>query len=138
TRDRPNENLAREFLELFALGEGHYTEQDVREVARALTGWQEDLSGKEVRFVARQHDDGPKVILGARGNWGEEDVVRIVCRQPAAALHMARRLYRTFVSDTDDAPVQLLEPLAEAMTLDGDVVIARGIEVVLRSRLFYS
>jgi uncharacterized protein (DUF1800 family) len=138
TRDRPNENLAREFLELFALGEGHYSEQDVREVARALTGWQEDYSSRELHFVANQHDDGPKVILGARGNWGQEDVVRLVCRQPAAALHMARRLYRTFVSDTEEPPVQLLGPLAEAMRSDGDVAIGRGIEVLLRSRLFHS
>jgi uncharacterized protein (DUF1800 family) len=138
TRDRPNENLAREFLELFALGDGHYTEQDVREVARALTGWQDDGLGQGMRFVVHQHDAGPKVILGTRGNWGEADVVRIVCRQPAAALHMARRLYRTFISDTDDPPVQLLEPLAEAMRKDGDVAIDRGVEIVLRSRLFHS
>ena len=138
TRDRPNENLAREFLELFALGEGHYTEQDVREVARALTGWQEDGTGQEMRFVIRQHDAGPKVILDACGNWGEADVVRIVCRQPAAALHIARRLYRTFISDTDDLPVQLLEPLADAMRTGGDVAIDRGLEGVLHSRLFHS
>jgi uncharacterized protein (DUF1800 family) len=138
TRDRPNENLAREFLELFALGEGHYTEPDVREVARALTGWQEDGLGQELHFAVQQHDIGPKVILGARGKWGEADVVRIVCGQPAAALHTARRLYRTFISDTDDVPVQLLEPLADAMRTDGDVAIDRGLEVVLRSRLFHS
>ncbi|MCI0460268.1 MAG: DUF1800 domain-containing protein [Gemmataceae bacterium] len=138
TRERPNENLGREFLELFALGEGHYTEQDVREVARALTGWQADPGDRaKPYFNARRHDDGPKTILGATGNWGEEDVVRIACRQPDAARHIARRLFRTFVSDTDEVPDSLLEPLAEAMRVDGDVDVARGIEVVLRSRLFH-
>jgi uncharacterized protein (DUF1800 family) len=134
-KGRPNENLGREFLERFALGVGHYTEQDVREVARALTGWE---GYRELRFAADLHDDAPKVILGARGNWGEEDVVRLACRQPAAALHVARRLYCTFVCDTDEASDPLLETLAEAMRMDGDVDVARGIEIVLRSRLFHS
>ncbi len=138
TRDRPNENMAREFLELFSLGEGHYSEPDIREAARALTGWQAEAAGKTMRYVTSQHDGGPKTILGARGNWGEQDLVRIVCRQPAAALHTARRLYRTFISDTDEPPVQLLEPLAQTMRADGDVAVDQGIEVVLRSRLFHS
>lgn len=138
TRERPNENLGREFLELFALGEGQYTERDVREVARALTGWQDEVSGNRPRFVASQHDDGPKTILGAWGNWGETDVVRIVCHHAAAALHIARRLFRTFISDTDDPPAALISSLAEAMRLDGDVDVARGIDVVLRSRLFHA
>jgi uncharacterized protein (DUF1800 family) len=138
TRERPNENLGREFLELFALGEGRYTEQDVREVARALTGWQADAGSREKPyFNTRRHDDGPKAILGVTGNWGEADVVRIVCHRPNAARHIARRLFGTFISDTDPAPDALLEPLAEAIRVDGDVDVGRGIELVLRSRLFH-
>jgi uncharacterized protein (DUF1800 family) len=138
TRERPNENLGREFLELFALGEGHYTEPDVREVARALTGWQADAGNREKPyFNARRHDDTPKTILGATGNWGEADVVRIVCGQPDAARHIARRLFRIFISDTDPIPDALLEPLAATMRLDGDVDVARGLERILRSRLFH-
>ena len=139
TRERPNENLGREFLELFSLGEGHYSERDVREVARALTGWQAD-GGERAKpeFKPRRHDDGAKTILGETGNWAEADVVRIVCRRPDVGRHSARRLYRTFVSDTAEAPADLLEPLAEAMRVDGDVDIRRGIELVLRSRLFHS
>ena len=64
--------------------------------------------------------------------------MRIACRQPAAATHIARRLYRTFVSDTDEPTPELLAPLAEAMRVEGDVDVARGIEMVLRSRLFHS
>jgi len=65
-------------------------------------------------------------------------VVRIVCGQPATATHIARRLYRTFVSDTDEPSSELLAPLADAMRVQGDVDVARGIELVLRSRLFHS
>ena len=64
--------------------------------------------------------------------------MRIACRQPAAATHIARRLYRTFISDTDQPSADLLAPLADAMRVDGDVDVARGIEFVLRSRLFHS
>jgi uncharacterized protein (DUF1800 family) len=139
-KDNPNENLGREFLELFALGEGNYSEQDVRECARALTGWQTDDGVPESRytFVAAEHDAGAKTILGQRGKWGSADIVRIACRQPAAAVHIARRLYRTFISDTELPAKELLEPLARAMRVEGDVDVARGIEIVLRSRLFHS
>jgi uncharacterized protein (DUF1800 family) len=139
TKDQPNENLAREFLELFALGISHYTERDVREAARALTGWREaDSQRHEDRLDPGEFDAGPKTILGATGPWGPEDVVRIACRQPAAAAHIARRLYRTFVSDTDEPSAELLAPLADAMRIRGDVDVAKGIEAVLRSRLFHS
>jgi uncharacterized protein (DUF1800 family) len=139
-RGDPNENLAREFLELFALGEGHYSEDDIRQVARALTGWREvsGATGPVIRYVPAYHDDGPKTILGARGPWGDKDVVRLVCQQPAAAMHIARRLYLHFISDTEPPPTsKLLEPLAEVMRVDGDVDLSRGLERLLRSRLFY-
>jgi uncharacterized protein (DUF1800 family) len=139
TKAQPNENLAREFLELFALGEGNYSERDVREVARALTGYREiDFQQKRDGFDPGDHDAGPKTILGRTGPWGRDDVVRIVCRQPAAATHIARQLYRTFLSDTDEPSSDLLAPLADAMRALGDVDVARGIEFVLRSRLFHS
>ena len=139
TKVQPNENLAREFLELFALGEGNYTERDVREAARALTGWREvDFQQKRDGFDPGDHDDGTKTILGETGPWGRDDVVRIACRRPAAAVHVARRLFRTFVSDTEPPGPELLAPLADAMRTDGDVDVARGIELVLRSRLFHS
>jgi len=139
TKTQPNENLAREFLELFALGEGHYSERDVREVARALTGYREiDFQQKRDAFDPGDHDSGAKTILGQTGPWGRDDVVRIVSGQPAAAMHIARRLYRTFVSDTDEPSSELLAPLADAMRVQGDVDVARGIERVLRSGLFHS
>ncbi len=139
TKAQPNENLAREFLELFALGEGHYSERDVQETARALTGWHEvDSQQHRDQFDPGDFDDGPKTILGETGKWGLDDVVRITCRQPAAATHIARRLYGTFISNTNEASPGLLAPLADAMRVEGDVDVARGIELVLRSRLFHS
>jgi uncharacterized protein (DUF1800 family) len=138
TRANPNENLAREFLELFALGEGNYTERDVRETARALTGWREfDNQNHLDQFVAEEFDQGPKTILGTTGAWGLDDVVRIACLKPAAATHVARRLYHTFISNTDEPSQETIAPLAAAMRIDGDVDVSKGIEFLLRSRLFH-
>ena len=135
----PNENLAREFLELFALGVGNYDERDVRETARAFTGWRRtDYQPLRAGFVAEDHDQGAKTILGQTGDWGQDDVIRIVCSRPAAAEHVARRLYRTFVADVEEPSPELIGPLADAMRIEGDVDVARGIELILRSRLFHS
>lgn len=135
----PNENLAREFLELFALGEGHYSESDVRETARALTGIREvgPFSNQEI-LDSSDLDDGPKTILGRTGPWRRDDVVRIACEQPAAATRIAWRLYRTFISDTDEPSAELLAPLADALRAPGDVDVSRGLDFLLRSALFHS
>ncbi len=120
TKSHPNENLGREFLELFALGEGHYSERDVREASRALTGWSEvDFQKHRDQLDPGEFDDGTKTILGETGPWGLDDLVRIACRQPAAATHIARRLYRTFIADTDRPTDALLAPLADAMRVQG-------------------
>jgi uncharacterized protein (DUF1800 family) len=136
---QPNENLAREFLEFFALGEGNYTEADVRAAARALTGWQESPSRSDgILFDEDAHDTGSKIFLGQNGSWGLDDVVRIACALPSAATHIARRLFRTFIADVVEPPPGLLERLAAALRVDGDVDVARGIELILHSRLFFS
>jgi uncharacterized protein (DUF1800 family) len=139
TKKNPNENLAREFLELFALGVGNYDERDVRETARAFTGWhQTNYTPLAAALEPEDHDAGPKTILDQTGDWGQDDVVRIVCGRPAAAEHMARRLYRTFVADVEEPSRELIGPLADAMRVEGDVDVAKGIELILRSRLFHS
>ena len=139
SKAQPNENLGREFLERFALGEGRYTERDVREAARALTGWREvDFQQHRDQLDTGEFDDGAKTILGETGNWGLDDLVEIACRQPAAATHIARRLYHTFISNTDTPSADLLAPLADAMQTKDDVEVATGIDFVLRSRLFQS
>jgi len=135
----PNENLAREFLEFFALGVGNYSEQDVREAARALTGWHRVYNlPKNIKFQVTLHDARNKTIAGETGPWGYEDLVRIACAQPAAARRIAWRLWRTFISEVDEPTGELLEGLAATMRAEGDVDVARGLEVLLRSRLFHS
>ncbi len=93
-RGSPNENFARELLELFTLGEGHYSEQDVREVARAFTGWTE-RDGR-FRFDPRRHDAGTKTVLGVEGEFDGDDVLEILLRQEACAAHLARKLILYF------------------------------------------
>ncbi len=106
---------------------------------RRITGWiKVDSQQHRTHFAPTDHDSGTKTILGETGNWGLDDVVRIACRQPSAATHIARRLYRTFISDTDTPSAELLVPLADAMRTEGDVDVGQGIEIVLRSQLFHS
>ncbi len=106
-RDHPNENFAREVMELFVLGEGAYGEEDVREVARAFTGWRLNRATGSFRFGEGAHDDGEKVILGQRGRWRGEDALRILLEQPAASRHVARRLWREFAAmEPDPAGVE--------------------------------
>ncbi len=138
-RSSVNENLAREFFELLALGVGNYSEQDVRESARALTGWQRvPERTKELKYLESMHDPGEMTILDHTGNWRDEDVVRIASAQPAAAQRIAWRLWRTFVSNVDEPTPELLEGLAATMRVDGDVDVSHGLETLLRSRLFHS
>jgi uncharacterized protein (DUF1800 family) len=108
-KGKPNENYARELMELFSLGVGNYTERDIREAARAFTGWH--IDGETFHFDARSHDSGPKTVLGQTGAWDGGDVVRIVLGQPAAARFLVRKLYHFLISEKADPPPALLEPL---------------------------
>ncbi len=97
---RPNENLSRELMELFTLGEGHYTENDIKQGARALTGYH--VSDNDFVFRERQHDDGAKAILGRRGTYDGDDFVELLLRRPQCSRYIAFKLYRHFVADVDD------------------------------------
>ncbi len=133
-KGHPNENLARELMELFTLGVGHYTEPDVKEAARALTGW----SGAEGSFHedAAVHDDGDKSILGSRGRWSGGDLVKILLDQPATAERLAWRLCRGFFGEGAIAPgsVSALGEGLRARRLD----IGWGVATILRSRAFFA
>ncbi len=131
----PNENYAREVMELFSLGVGHYTEKDVREAARAFTGWH--TNGAEFDFNARFHDDGEKTVLGQTGNWGGEDVLDILLRRPDCAEFLARKLFRHFVSELHDPPAPLIAPLAEDFR-QSDYDIGGLMRRILSSRHFFS
>lgn len=134
-KGKANENYARELMELFSLGVGHYTEQDIREAARAFTGWH--VEGDKFYFSPTLHDDGPKKVLGQAGNWDGGDIVRLVLEQPAAPLFLVRKLYRFFISETESPPDALLQPLADQLR-KSDYDIAGLVKTMLSSRHFFS
>ena len=98
----PNENFAREVMELFTLGEGRYTEQDVKEAARAFTGWSIDRETGAYRFRPRLHDDGVKTVLGKSGPLDGDAVLDLLLAQPDTAVHIVTKLWREFVSPDPD------------------------------------
>src|SRR5438552_5383816 len=96
-KKHPNENFGRELLELFSMGVGNYTEHDVREAARAFTGWTNNVL--EFKFDAEQHDFGEKTFLGQTGPFNGEDIIDIILKQPVTAEFVSAKLYRYFVRE---------------------------------------
>jgi uncharacterized protein (DUF1800 family) len=136
-KEKPNENFAREFFELFTLGLGNYAEADVREASRAFAGWKKaegDDGG--YAFDPERADPGAKTVLRQTGPWKAVDVVRITLAQPACAEFLCRKLYRFFVSEATAPDAALLRPLAEEFRKSGHSV-AHAVGVILRSRHFY-
>ncbi|HZU37117.1 MAG TPA: DUF1800 domain-containing protein [Gemmataceae bacterium] len=134
-KGRPNENYARELMELFSLGVGHYTEKDVRAGARAFTGWHTD--SQRFRFDTRVHDDGSKTFLGRTGPWNGGDILHIILAQPACARFLVRKLYHYLISESTDPPDALLEPLCKTFR-QSNYDVAALVRTMLASRLFYS
>jgi len=115
TKKAPNENYARELMELFTLGLGHYTQQDVYEAAAALTGWH--VKGLTSRYLPRDHNDLTKTFLGQTGNFDYKDVVRILANHPATPWFICRKLFTFFVYEnptSDD-----LRPLVDTYVQSG-------------------
>jgi uncharacterized protein (DUF1800 family) len=135
TKAHPNENYAREVMELFALGLGAYTEDDVKEGARALTGWVYDKNTLTVRFDPRRHDDGVKTFLGRTGPFGLSDVVDIIVAQPIHQRFIARKLLEAFVYS--DPEPELTEAVAQTYAVSG-YDIAKTVGTILHSNVFYS
>ena len=100
-KQHPNENFAREVMELFTLGRGNYTENDVKEAARAFTGWGFNLQGEFV-FRPFQHDTGSKTFLGKIGNFNGDDIINILLEQKQTAHFITKRIYRYFVNEKTD------------------------------------
>jgi uncharacterized protein (DUF1800 family) len=96
---KPNENLAREFMELFTLGVGNYTEEDVRQAARVLTGWRVDYRTDTASLAAQAHDPGPETVLGASNGYDAAGLVDLLLRQPTSPQFVASRVWTRFVSD---------------------------------------
>jgi len=130
----PNENFAREVMELFTLGRGRYTERDIQEAARAFTGW--FVQGGRFREVAAQHDDGEKAILGHTGRFDGDDIPAILLEQPACAEFLCTKLVRAFVTEIDPVTPELVAPLAEPFRASGyEIRVPLG--MILRSALFH-
>jgi uncharacterized protein (DUF1800 family) len=130
----PNENYAREVMELFTLGRGHYTEKDVQEAARAFTG--SHVVRDEFREIPAQHDEGLKTILGQTGPWRGDDVARLLLDQPACAEFLCAKLFRQFLSEVDTPPPELIAPLAQAFR-DSGYDSRVPLRIILSSRLFH-
>jgi uncharacterized protein (DUF1800 family) len=130
----PNENLAREMMELFTLGVGNYTEADVKDGARALTGW--TIEDGQFAESPLPHDDGEKTVLGRTGRWNGSDLVKLLLDEPATADRIALKLCRLFFGENAVQPGAMGE-LANglrARRLD----IGWAVGLVLRSQLFFA
>jgi uncharacterized protein (DUF1800 family) len=132
--DHPNENLGRELMELFTLGVGHYSEDDVQQAARALTGWK--VVADQWRADAAGHDDGEKTILGVTQKFTGDDLLKLLVDQPAAAQRLAWRICDTLMGEkvVDRAAIDALA----AGLREHDLNIGWAVETVLRSRRFFA
>src|SRR5262245_30141479 len=133
-KGHPNENLARELMELFTLGAGHFSEQDVKEAARALTGWTVDDG--TFAEAAALHDDGDKALLGKTGKWAGADLVKLLLARPATADRVALKLCRQFFGEKAVGP-DAVKALAGILR-EHDLDVGRAVGVVLRSRRFFA
>jgi hypothetical protein len=133
-KGKPNENLARELMELFTLGIGHYTETDVKEAARTLTGWK--VTQGAFRDWAPDHDDGDKTLLGHTGRWNGDDLLRLLLEHPATSQRLAWRLCEWLMGEKGlDAGG--IDALAAGLR-QHDLDIGWAVETVLRSQAFFA
>ncbi|GAB3007320.1 DUF1800 domain-containing protein [Niabella terrae] len=132
-KGRPNENFAREVMELFTLGRGHYSETDIKEAARAFTGWTANRNGEFI-FREKFHDEGEKTVLGKKGNFNGDDVLDIILEQRQTALFITQKIYRFFVHTNPDEA--LIQSLAKRF-YDSGYDINRLMEDIFTSDWFY-
>ena len=129
-----SEGFARIVLERYTVGPRRCSDADVRAAARALSGW--IVSQGELRFVPGEYDAAPKRILDQEGGFDRKALVRLLAKHPATGHWLAQRLVRWFISDTAQPSEALLAPLAKQLTGEGNT--AKGVEMLLRSNLFFS
>ncbi|RIK77336.1 MAG: hypothetical protein DCC68_17515 [Planctomycetota bacterium] len=135
-KGRANENLARELMELFSMGRDQgYTEIDIRQGARALTGYTYDAATGQFRFVSERHDSDPKSVFGKTGNWSGDDFARLILETPYPAKFVARQLFAYFAHDEPSADV--VEALANVLRVNS-YEIAPLLENLFLSEEFYS
>ncbi|MCZ2458654.1 MAG: DUF1800 domain-containing protein [Chitinophagales bacterium] len=133
-KDHPNENFAREVMELFTLGRGNYTEKDIKESARAFTGWTANFGGDFV-FRKGQHDFGSKTFLGKTGNFDGDEILDIILEQKQAARFISQKIYKYFVNE-NSSDTEKTEWLADRFYRN-DYDISKLMEDIFTSDWFY-
>ena len=132
-KQHPNENFAREVMELFTMGRGNYTENDVKEAARAFTGWGFNLQGEFV-FRRNLHDEGSKTVLGKTGNFEGDDIIELLLQQKQTAKFITKKIYKYLVNEiVDDAKVEWLSN----RFYQNDYDIKKLLEDIFTSDWFY-
>ncbi|MEM6883480.1 MAG: DUF1800 domain-containing protein [Verrucomicrobiota bacterium] len=134
-KSAPNENYARELMELFTLGEGHYTEDDIKEAARAFTGYKAGRYADKSTLVARQFDAGEKTFFGQTGNFDDEDIVDIILKEEQASKYITQKLWEYFAYANPEP--QIVDSLA-ATFRDNDFQIKPVLREMFLSQQFYS
>ena len=132
-KSNPNENFARELLELFTLGRGHYSEKDIKEAARAFTGWSSTIDGNFI-FQKSRHDYGPKTFFGRSGNFNGEDIIEIILERREVSKFLTRKIYKYFVNEIPDEVK--INQLAKRF-FDSDYDIADLMRAIFSSDWFY-
>lgn len=133
-RSQPNPQFARPWLDTFTLGPDAAGASDVAALARAFTGW--FVYGGQLRFIEREHDPAPTTFLGHTGPLDRDQAATRLARHPATARHLARRLFREFITESAPPPDALIQPLADrCLQPDG---LRGAAEFILRSNLFFS
>lgn len=142
-KGKPNENYARELMELFTIGIGNYTEQDVREAARAFTGW--GMRGRSFFFDSSSHDNDTKTFMGQTGNFDGDDIIDIIMKQPASGQFIVTKLWNYFVYPNPDPSVMQklteiyyannyeLKPVLRAMFNSPEFLSAQAYRALVKS-----
>jgi uncharacterized protein (DUF1800 family) len=134
-KGKPNENFAREVMELFTLGEGHYTEQDIQQAAKAYTGWSITRDRQAYEYHPKDHDDGPKTVFGQTGNFTGEQVLGMIVAKSECATFIGAKIWRYFVQD--EPPPALVAALGREFQSHG-MDLRHLMNKVFRSQEFYA
>ena len=134
-KEHPNENFARELMELFTLGIGNYTEQDIQQSARAFTGYRINPFDQAFRFAPFQHDDGEKTFFGQTGRFGGDDIIDLILKKPVCSEFISKKIWEFFVSD--DPQPAVLQEIAWNFRTNG-YAIRPLMRDIFRSAEFYS
>ena len=134
-KNHPNENFAREVMELFSLGEGHYTEKDIQESARAFTGYRVNYEKGQFHFLEKDFDPGAKTFFDKTGPWTGDDIIDAIVAQPQCARFIGKKLWVFFVAENPSE--EILGGIAELLISNG-YDIGATLSTIFRSAAFYS